>query len=155
MKLCRLLGVIAILAIVGFAPAPFPRKDRTTKKDDFATLQGMWRMTYQESGGTPSQHNYKVRVKGNRWSFISLGDRGEESPAAGYYLALDQNASPPAMEWGNDEKGTSGWIASYRLRGRELTVIYDSGTLKDRTRRPTNFEGRVPHKMIFEFIGRE
>ena len=154
MKWHRLSALLIVTALVGFAPAPFPRPQRVAKVDDMERLQGIWAMTHQESGGTVTSHNYKVRIKGNDWTFIQLNNN-QENDSAHYFLRLDQTVSPRAMEWGNDKDGTSGWIASYRIEGKRLTVIYDSGTLKNNLHtRPKDFEGTPPHKMVFEFIGR-
>jgi len=155
MRLCRLLCFVTAVAVLGFAPAPLPRKERTGKRDDMEVLQGVWRMTYQESGGSPSGHDFKARIRGDRWTFIHIA-QGNESESIGYHLTLDQTVSPRAMEWAYDKNRTSGWVASYRIEGKKLTVVYTSGTLKnDRDRRPTSFTGQVPHKMIFEYVGRE
>src|SRR5262245_51829785 len=155
MRLWRLLCLPAVVAVLGFAPAPFPKKEREVKRDDLEALQGIWRMTYQESRGRATSHDFKVRVKGDRWTFINV-NQGGESEGSGYFLTLNQAVSPRALEWAHDKGGTNGWVASYRLEGKKLTVIYDSGTLKnDLARRPTDFHGRAPYKMVFEYLGRE
>jgi hypothetical protein len=60
------------------------------------------------------------------------------------------------MECAYDLGRTSGWVASYRIEGKRLTVIDDSVTLEnDLHRRPTNFDGKAPFKMIFEYLSRE
>src|SRR4051794_28694319 len=137
MKPFRLLCLAALLAIVGFAPAPLPRKGRAVKRDDLAVLQGVWKMTYQDAGGTPTDHNFEVVVKGDRWDFVQPGRRGG---GGGYYLTLDQTVSPRALEWAFDQNRTSGWVGSFRIQGKTLTVVYTSGTLKkDLGKRPTDF----------------
>jgi uncharacterized protein (TIGR03067 family) len=153
MNLSRLLCATALLAAFGFAPAPFPKKDKLIR-DDLETLQGVWRMTQQESAGNASPHNYKARVRGNRWTFIML-NQNKESDGPAYFFAIDQRAAPRALEWKSTQEATSGWVGSYRIEGRKLTIVYDMGTLKDMTRRPTDFVGRAPHKMVFEYVGRE
>jgi len=156
MRFFRLLCVTAVVAVLGFAPAPLPKRERTVNRDDMEVLQGVWRMTYQESGGTPTGHDYHVLIKGDHWAFIS----GVNTPINGnehsYYLHLDQTVSPRAMEWANDKEGSSGWVASYKIEGKKLTVIYQSGTLKQNlNQRPTDFVGKAPFKMEFEFVRRQ
>jgi uncharacterized protein (TIGR03067 family) len=153
MKLSRLLCATAILAAFGFAPAPFPKKEKPSR-DDLETLQGVWRMTRQESSGNASPHNYKARVRGNRWTFVIL-NQNQESDGPAYYFALDQRVAPRALEWKSTQEATGGWVGSYRIEGRTLTIVYNSGTLKDVTSRPTDFVGKAPHKMVFEYVGRD
>jgi len=155
MRCCSVVCVAVLLSVLGFAPAPLPRRERAANRDDLETMQGLWKMTGQWSSGTPIPHDYEVRVRGKRWTFINVG-QGRKSEGSGYHLFLDQTASPRALMWSFDEAGTSGFIASYRLQGRTLTIVYTSGTLKnDLARRPTDFDGRSSQKMAFEFVGRD
>ena len=148
-----LLCLMALFGL-GFAPAPFPRVGRTAKMDDLERLQGIWRMTAQEAGGSPTPHDYKVRVRGDRWTFINL-DGNRETDGRGYYLRLDQSVSPRAFELTFDKEGNGGYVGSYRLEGNRLVIICAGGTLKNNLdSRPTDFEGRVQHKMAFEYVGR-
>src|SRR4051812_44394632 len=87
MTLSRVLCTTAIFAAFGFAPAPFPKKEKPTK-DDLETFQGAWRMTRQESGGSVMPHNFKARIRGNRWTFINL-NQNQESDGPAYFFALD------------------------------------------------------------------
>lgn len=153
MKHIHLLCATVILFTFGFAPAPFPKREKPTR-DDLETFQGIWRMTHQESSGNATPHNFKARVRGNRWTFIYL-NQNVESNGPAYFFSLDQKVSPRALEWKGSQEATGGWVGSYRIEGRKLTIVYDSGTLKDLSRRPTDFVGRVPHKMVFEYVGRE
>jgi uncharacterized protein (TIGR03067 family) len=154
MRFCRLFCVAAVAAVLGFAPAPLPKKERLVKRDDMEVLQGVWKMTYQDSGGTPTDHNYRVLVKGNHWAFIT-GNQPIRGDEFSYWLTLDQTVTPRALEWAYDRNRTGGWVASYRIEGKKLTVIYVSGTLKnDLHRRPTNFSGPAPFKMVFEYVGK-
>jgi uncharacterized protein (TIGR03067 family) len=153
MKLYRLLCAAAVLAVFGFAPAPFPKKEKPTK-DDLETLQGVWRMTMQGYRGNASPHRFNARVRGNRWTFVNL-DGNRETDGIAYFFALDQKSSPRVLEWKSTQEATSGFVGSYRFEGRTLTIVYDSGTLKDRQRLPRDFDGRESHKMVFEYVGRE
>jgi uncharacterized protein (TIGR03067 family) len=153
MRLLRLFAVAGALAALAFAPAPFPRKVKAPS-DDVKTFQGVWRMTLQESNGAPSKANFKARVRGNRWTFVVLSGN-QESDGPAYYFALDQKASPRALEWKSTEHATEGWVGSYRLQGRTLTIVYGRGTLKDLTHRPTSFEDKGSLKMVFEYLGPE
>lgn len=153
MTLHRLLCVTALLAVLGFAPAPFPKKGKPTT-DDMVTFQGVWRMTLQESSGTGTAPNHKARIRGDRWTFISTSGN-QESDGPAYHFAIDQKLSPRALEWKSTKEATTGWVGSYRIEGRKLTIVYDRGTLRESNSRPTDFVGRAPHKMVFEYVGRD
>jgi uncharacterized protein (TIGR03067 family) len=150
-----LLAAVALIAVTGFAPAPFPRKERAASRDDLETMQGLWRMTSYHSGGTPIAHTYKVRIKGNTWTFILTS--GPEREAGSYTYNLDYKVSPRAFEWRYLSGGESGWVGSYRLeaQGKKLTIIFGSGTLKQVQNRPVDFDGRPSWKMTLEYVGRE
>jgi uncharacterized protein (TIGR03067 family) len=149
----RLVVLLAVLTALGFAPAPFPRRETRQHRDDLEAMQGMWRMTRYDSSGRPIGHNYKVRIKGNRWTFIHLAN-GKENETASYVYNLDYKVAPRAFEWKSTEKSTSGWVGSYRLEGRKLTIIFGSGTLSTVQTRPTDFNGTPTYRMELEFIGR-
>src|SRR6185436_15717899 len=114
----------------GFAPAPFPKKERYAALDDLAVMQGIWLMTSYDANNRPMGHEYKVRIKGNHWTFIATGN-GQERESGSYVYNLDPTAHPRAFEWTND-RGNSGWVGSYRLEnnGKRLTIVFNSGTLK-------------------------
>jgi uncharacterized protein (TIGR03067 family) len=159
LRLCRVVAFLAVVALAGgstfAAPAPLPRTHRHAKPDDLPRLQGIWRMTSQhDAGGGAVPHHYEVRVRGDLWTFINVAQK-TEGPT--YFLTLDGGASPPALEWAHNKNRTAGWVASYRLEGDSLTIIYDRGLLKDGgvQRRPTDFAGSAAHKMTFVYVGRE
>src|SRR5687767_2868555 len=130
MSQSRLVCLIAVALALGFAPAPFPKRDRAAARDDLETMQGVWRMTAQESGGRATPHEFKARIAGGRWTFINTGG-GRESDGPSYHFTLDQKVAPRALEWKSSANATSGWLGSYRIEGRKLTIIYNSGTLKE------------------------
>lgn len=149
----RLLCVVTVLAVVGFAPAPLPRKDRAGERASLESLQGTWRMTLNEGNGQPISHSFVAQVKGEQWTFVGTGDQmGSNYP---YYLTLNRSVSPRALEWAYDKDRQAGFVGSYRVQGKTLTVVYTPGTLKDLDKRPTNFDGPVPFRMVFEYVGRE
>jgi uncharacterized protein (TIGR03067 family) len=149
-----LTAALAALCLA-FAPAPFPKKDRYVQRDDLETMQGLWRMTSYDSNGRPIGHSYKVRIKGNNWTFISING-AQESDTATYTYNLDYKVSPRAFEWTYGPNSNSGWVGSYRLEngGKKLTVIFGSGTLKTLQNRPTDFNGTPTYKMTLEYLSR-
>jgi uncharacterized protein (TIGR03067 family) len=143
MSTSRFLIVLCAVAAAGFAPAPFPKTQRApAARDDRETMQGMWKMTEQAYSGTPSPASGQVRVKGDTWTFIN---NGRDGPS--YTLTLNQTVSPRALEW---KSGQSVFVASYRIEGRKLSVIYTSGSINELHKRPTDFNGKFGHKMVYE-----
>ena len=66
------LGVVLVsLAVVGFAPAPLPRKERKQKVDDLTLLQGKWKLIeFRNQGVRENRNNEGARVKGKTWFFL-------------------------------------------------------------------------------------
>lgn len=152
MRALSLILTGAVLCAAGFAPAPFPKKERQGARDDLQAMQGMWKMTEQAYSGNPTTARGKARVKGTVWTFVNPnGVNGGDRDGPSYTLTLETKVSPPALEW---KSGSSVWVASYRLEGHKLTIIYTSGSLKEMHKRPTDFNGRVGHKMVFERLER-
>jgi uncharacterized protein (TIGR03067 family) len=150
-----LLAAVALIAVTGFAPAPFPKKERSPTRDDLEVMQGTWRMTSYDSHGRPMGHAYKVRIRGNRWTFISTS--GQEHETMSYTYNLDYKVSPRAFEWRYGQGDNSGWVGSYRLEnnGKNLTIIFNTGTLKQAQTRPVDFSGATSYKMTMDHVGRE
>jgi uncharacterized protein (TIGR03067 family) len=147
MSSCRLLLVLPALLLVGFAPAPFPKKERAQSRDDREAMQGMWKLTAKDLSGKSTTATGKARVKGDNWTFINAG--GSDGPS--YTLTLNQTVSPRALEW---KSGLSSWVGSYRIQGRTLTIIYSSGSIKELHKRPTDFNSTTVNRFVYEFEGR-
>ena len=46
--------------------------------------------------------------------------------------------------------GRAAYVGSYRIEGRKLTVVYTSGSIKDLHDRPTDFNGKFGHLIVYE-----
>jgi len=160
MRAYVLPAVLAVTVLAGFAPAPLPRRERAAARDDLEVMQGLWRMTSYDSNGRPmGNHAYKVRIKGNHWTFISTSDV-QERETASYEFNLEYKVEPRAFEWrygGRVKGGTGGWVGSYRLedRGKRLTIVFNSGTLETVQARPVDFSGAQGYRITMEHVGRE
>jgi uncharacterized protein (TIGR03067 family) len=150
-------AVAAALLMLGFAPAPLPKKPRTPPRDDLEMMQGVWRMTSYTMGGGRMDTDFKVRIRGKRWTFVHSKEGMTETDSTTWQLALNRDVQPRAFEWMLGEgKTRSGWVGSYLLEdgGRKLTVVFASGTLDNVQTRPTDFRSTSGNRMTFERLGR-
>lgn len=153
MRLCILLACAALLAIVGFAPAPFPKPERRRQIDDMEAMLGMWKMVTYESRGTPVGTNYKIRIRKNAWTFINT--QGQERESATYIFTLDTKLTPRAFEWKMTGSDYS-YIGSYRLEARRrLEIVFGSGRMAQIETRERDFGGKPNLHMVLEYIGAE
>jgi uncharacterized protein (TIGR03067 family) len=144
MQLCRLLLLFAVAAVLGFAPAPFPRREK--KRDDLQAIQGTWKVViYEMSGRSLGNHNLYVQVKQKSWRFYRMNN-GRESPSSTYDLRLIPTARPAAFDWSNPGAARPAYIGSYRLDGKRLTVILGSAARP----RPTVFTATAEYRKVME-----
>jgi uncharacterized protein (TIGR03067 family) len=137
------------VALLGFAPAPFPRPERS-QRDDQADVKGLWEFIECQSGGShyPStMNNYNAEITGERFSFVGKNGRGSGS---GYELRIDPKASPPSFTWGSANHVN--WVGSYRLERDKLTLIFNSGN--NVAQRPTDFSGKPQWRYVLKRIRR-
>ena len=144
----RCVAVVVLGLALGFAPAPFPRAPRG--RQDPADLRGLWQIVRREMNGAayPSGNVYDAEVSRDRWAFV--GKNGGKNGTA-YHLRLDPAASPPAFTWGRE--GRVQWVGSYRLRGDELTLIFNGGSRVEQ--RPTDFAGKPQWRYELKRLRRE
>src|SRR5688500_13185770 len=119
MRVCLLL--LLSVAALGFAPAPWPKKDRL--RPDLADVAGAWEFVAWESGGKrveSAERAYSIRMTRDKFIIVAKDrDYLEE-----YAMRLDPAASPPSFT--GVGQGTS-LVGSYRLQKDEITIIFNSG----------------------------
>jgi uncharacterized protein (TIGR03067 family) len=147
MPLPRLLVLLSIAAIVGFAPAPFPR--RVKKIDDREGILGFWKVTRYEMNHRSMGGNYWVKVEKDSWTFYQ--DQAGMNRSASYSFHIDPQAKPPSFNWGaaNVKGGPAQWIGSYRLQGKRLTIIFNGANRVGG--RPTDFASPTDYLMVLVF----
>jgi uncharacterized protein (TIGR03067 family) len=145
MSAFRLLLVLATAALIGFAPAPFPKKKRAQTVDDLGALQGTWKVVVYEHNRTPMTSAYQVEIDKDQWKFVRPTN-GVMTTTATYQLRLHPKAAPPAFDWKGLGATSLSLVGSYRLEGKRLTIIFGyTGSP-----RPTDFTGGTGYRMILE-----
>ena len=144
MRTCRALAVLIVLALLGFAPAPLPKRER--QREDPTDVNGTWELTLWENGGRRSQESeqtFHIEMTREKYDFVSKGGGG----VSHYDMRLDPSASPMSFTW--SMSGRVMYVGSYRLQKDQMTMIFASGT--NVAQRPTDFDGR---QVQFRFIMR-
>src|SRR5689334_12719338 len=92
----RLVLLVSLMLLTGFAPAPFPRSSRSAKNlTDLERMQGAW-VIVERRAGTRLFLNEKgeATFRGNRWSFIFDGE-----VRSTWTVKLDPTANPRALDF--------------------------------------------------------
>lgn len=143
----RLLLLVASLALLGFAPAPLPRRER--QRDDLADLTGVWVFVRCETNGRvdpPETHrDYRVEITRTEIAFLL-----RQAPRQPIQMTLDPGASPPSFSWSIE--GRVRFVGSYRLERGELTMIFEHSS--DLGSRPRDFTARPSYRYVMRRISR-
>jgi uncharacterized protein (TIGR03067 family) len=144
----RVLLIVASVMLLGFAPAPFPKRDR--QREDPTDVNGTWEFVLWESSGTRQQSTegmYHIEMKRDEYAFVGKNGGGHTF----YNMKLDPGASPSAFTWSRNNNVM--FVGSYRLHKDEMTMIFASGN--DLARRPTDFTAkRVEYRFVMRRIRR-
>jgi uncharacterized protein (TIGR03067 family) len=145
-----LVGLAALVAVTGFAPAPRPKPDRRMDvKELVKKLQGTWEIVSLErnltgkTGRTTSRSSLRFRFEGEKWSYAYPNNNlRAAAPSMGGGLVLDTSKSPPAMDLvRNSQPGQSTPPARMRgivkVEGDTIKFCYSLASEKDR---PTSFD---------------
>jgi uncharacterized protein (TIGR03067 family) len=133
MRASTLLAVVSA-ALLGFAPAPFPRPERPRGQDP-TDVEGTWEFVTFEVGGrrTPDMEKaWMARITKEEFCLVGRSDRGKES----YAMRLSPAATPCAFDWHAGQRVT--FVGIYRLQKDQLTMVFRHNN--QQTTRPTNFE---------------
>jgi uncharacterized protein (TIGR03067 family) len=144
--MARLILIPVVVVLLGFAPAPFPRPERKKKVADTEAIQGTWKVVLYEMRGGKLGGNLVVKVEKDRWHFYRDGGGGALQPASSYQLRLDPAATPPAFDWSGVGAPNPGYIGSYRLEEKRLTIIFGAAGRP----RPTDFNAGAEYRMVLE-----
>jgi len=140
--------VVLSLALVGFAPAPLPRKQSHRGP---AGIAGTWEFARWEVGGMRhelQEKTFHLLLTANSFTFVERNGGGGSSTLI---MRLDPSASPPSFTLRRAEDAWVAYVGSYRLQGSELTMIFDGGD--DLAKRPTDFDtGRPTCKYVLRRV---
>lgn len=126
--------VFVSLVLVGFAPAPLPRRERrdTDSRPDLQRLQGTWDVLERQRGGVRQPpEKAEVRVTGTRWTFAYASGAGST-----WEIHLDPTKTPRRITLALNH--THSLLGIYRLDGDTLIVCYCQPN--DHTDRPRRFD---------------
>jgi len=142
----RVLLFVVSAAVLGFAPAPLPKRERQGEHPN--DLTGVWRFVRCETNGVlddPSTFtNYRIEIRDTEIHFMPNGER-----RGGVKMVLDPKASPPSFTWSLE--GRVYCVGSYRLVRGELTMVFAVGSrLEDRPKDLTN----GPHRYVLRRVSR-
>jgi uncharacterized protein (TIGR03067 family) len=133
----------AVLLSLGFAPAPFPRRD--SHRHDPRAVSGTWEFVRWERNGSPTNPGYTIAMTTDRFDFVLKG-----GARTSYDMRLDPTQTPHAFEW--RRAGRVMFVGSYRLKGDQITMIFGPG---DRLKgRPTDFDGTPPFRFVMRRVKR-
>jgi uncharacterized protein (TIGR03067 family) len=134
----RAILLILAVFVVGFAPAPFPRRSKAEpEKDDLKKMQGLWHCVRRTLAGNPSSRgDVTVEIAGSRFRYRVDGRVTTE-----WQVTLDASKKPKVLDRERVAAATRGSIVLrgiYRLEGDTLTVCYHQGRTEGR---PADFDG--------------
>jgi uncharacterized protein (TIGR03067 family) len=116
---------VAVAALVGFAPAPFPNPD---KGNDLEKMQGKWVLVYHEECGTVTKLDEEVvlEITGKHLTVLVAGQVEKQ-----FLLRLHPNKTVPSVDL--KTKDSELYLCIFRLKGDRLTICAGGKA------RPSNF----------------
>jgi uncharacterized protein (TIGR03067 family) len=142
----RVLLTVVSVALLGFAPAPFPKTERL--RHDPNDVSGTWEYVRCENGGSVdplANADYRLEMTKEQFTFVYKGNS-----RTAYVMRLYPGASPPAFTWSQNNRVM--YVGSYRMQNGQLTMIFNSGNSVEQ--RPTDFQGRAGWRYDMRRVGR-
>jgi hypothetical protein len=132
-----IVALLALSALVGFAPAPFPRERGGERPElSLAACQGTWEIVRKETitprGKQPySWHVTHIRILDDRWTLLDRD--GKE--VASYTLEVGSGRVAP-IDWYslNGNKESPLWGGLVRRDGGHLLILYSDGNRRGEKR---------------------
>ena len=143
----RALIVLASVALLGFAPAPFPKTERQHQEPD--DVAGTWQYVRSETNGRHDEQdvvNYRMEITRESFVFVQIKTNVRTS----YAMRLDPSASPPSFTWSHGNQVM--YVGSYRLQKDQLTMIFKGGN--NVAQRPTDFGGTPSWRYVLRRVRR-
>ena len=137
------------VALLGFAPAPFPRTQRPAA-DPADGLAGTWEFVLWENDGERDrgrEQAYQIEVAKDRFDMLAKNERVTDLT---FIMRLNPKARPPSFTWSRANRVR--YVGSYRLEKDRLQMILTQGSrLADR---PTDFGGQAEIRLILRRVSR-
>jgi uncharacterized protein (TIGR03067 family) len=144
----RVLLIIVSCALLGFAPAPFPKTERR-RAEDLTDVGGTWAILRWERRGSreeDAEKRYRVRFTKEQFELIRQDGGSDDT----YAMRLEPSYAPMAFRW--SRKDSISFVGSYRLRKDEMTLIFNRGDRLEA--RPTDFLGEAEFRFILRRVQR-
>lgn len=135
----RLVVLLVAVSALGFAPAPFPKKERPVRDDTVAIL-GNWEFVIWEMNGREQAVSQWLEITRGKVDFVSING-GRRYP---YELIMHPGIAPRGFEW--KTKSSEHFVGSYLLEAERLTLIFKSSS--DLSARPTDFTGKPEYRFV-------
>jgi len=141
--------ILASVALLGFAPAPFQKPERQRGQDP-TDVAGTWEFVTWEAGGRrmpDMEKTWMARITKEEFCLVGRSDSGKES----YAMRLSPAATPWAFDWHVGQRVT--FVGIYRLQKEQLTMVFRHKN--QQTTRPTDFEAEpVGYRFVLRRVKR-
>jgi uncharacterized protein (TIGR03067 family) len=144
----RILLIAMGVALIGFAPAPFPKTER--QREDLTDVTGTWEFVRWEYNGSRVENNevaYFIEMTREKCCVVAKDNSDKRED---FVMRLAPGASPPAFTWSVNNKVM--FVGSYRLQKDQMTMILTSGSNLEK--RPTDFAGMPQYRFIIKRVKR-
>jgi len=144
----RVLLIIGTCALLGFAPAPFPKAERR-RAEDPTDAGGIWAILLWEHRGRReevAEKRNRVRFTKEQFELLRQDGGGDDT----YAMRLEPSYAPRAFRW--SKRDNISFVGSYRLRKDEMTLIFNRGDRLEA--RPTDFSGAAEFRFVLRRVGR-
>jgi len=134
------LLLVAGVAPLGFAPAPFPKPERSWDQ-----LSGTWAFVRWEKGGTRSRGSeeaYRVEIRPGKFAIVAA--------EGSYREEYEMRAGSSSFE---ATRTSSILLGCYRRQGDELEIIFNCGG-GVAPPRALDFSGRPEYRFVLRRVGR-
>jgi uncharacterized protein (TIGR03067 family) len=119
----RLLLLLGLILVVGFAPAPFPKRQREEPKTTLQRMQGWWTIVSERWSGQPGRTSgLRVHISGDTLQYY-----GGENKADGWTITVDDSIRPAGLDktsLGSAKGSKPGYLGRVSVEGDILKVAW-------------------------------
>lgn len=143
----RVLLLVTSVALLGFAPAPFPKPER--QREVFNDVNGTWEFEKYAMSGTSHESlktQHRIEMTKEKFTFVATNGGGRTE----YIMRMDPTASPPSFTW--TRSNSLMFVGSYRVQNGKVEMIFQSGN--NLAARPTDFTSKPAYHYVLRRIKR-